>query len=163
MDRSSAVGSPEPEVLAKAVAGGLKYVACFEAQVFDEKCEVEVVAPLPAGDFKVTVSWKPFLGPSSTITLEDLELLAKCVADALPHVGLLRAGADDAAPAQLRCDYDGASFQIVHPEGKEPLYALSAGPFHRAGKLERLSSRELDDAIAALEEFKSRVKQRIAR
>jgi len=68
---------------------------------------------------------------------------------------------DGATDHQLNFMAGGASLVVVHPKEKKARYVLSIGSFTREGELEKLSDKEVAEAVEVVERLVARVRAKV--
>jgi hypothetical protein len=99
--------------------------------------------------------------PAFKISLEDLGAVALAIKQAKEKAGLLGQLVDGAGDHQLNFSAGGALLIVVKPRDKAARYTLSIGMFSQEGELDRLSDKEVTDAIQKVEALKSRVRAKV--
>jgi len=99
--------------------------------------------------------------PIFSISLENLKLLARGVADLKKNAKLLSDPTVGATYHQLNCTVGGASAIVFQPPGKAAGFTLTIGAFHRMGPLEELDTRDIDVAIRTINALQVGVVQKV--
>ena len=145
-------------------SSGARYVTSFKEQLFGGKCEIEVVVDLSTRAPSSVLAMIGFLSsrPTFAISLENLKLLTRAVADLKSNAKLLGALTEGETGHQLNCTVGGATAIVVQPPGKPGRFTLAIGTCHREGQLEELDTRDIDEAIKRIEALQNRVVQKVA-
>lgn len=138
---------------------GLRYAAEFDEKILGVGCVVEVMVNITSGEASAVASMKQILSsqPGFRISKKHLVALASCVETAKQRSGVLNRQAAGSKQHQLNCTCGEATLIVVKPDDKPARYTLNIGLLHRSGELEELSTKEIDDAVAKLDELISRV------
>ena len=147
------------------IAVPLNYATTFEEKLLGVKCEVEVVVDLSSGASSVTAGMRQALRstPACYLSIDTLELLVNGIKLAHKSAKLLDSLADAATDHQLNLSVGGATLIIVKPPGKPARFTLSIGLYHREGKLEELSAKEVEAAIQSLSALRKRVLAKVGK
>jgi hypothetical protein len=145
-------------------SSGSRYATSFKERLFGAKCEVEIVIDLSTHAPSSVLSMTSLLSsrPIFSISLENLKLLARGVADLKNNAKLLNALTVGATYHQLICIVGGATAIVFQPPGKAARFTLTIGAFHRMGLLEELDTRDIDVAIRRIDALQVGVVQRVA-
>ena len=148
-----------------SIGGPLNYATTFEEKVLGVKCEVEVVVELSSGNSSVTAGMRQALrsSPACYLTIDTLEALLNCIKATHKNAKLLDDLAEAATDHQLNASVGGATLIIVKPPGKPARFTLTVGLFHREGKLEELSTKEIEAAIQTLSALRKRVLTKVGK
>ena len=133
--------------------GGLQYQATYDAKLLGVGCDVHVSVDLSTGDVSVVAAMRRLISPDPAfqISKDDLVCLSACIKSAKDRVGLLADTSAELKSQNLSCSCGGASLIVVLPPGKVASFSLTIGLFHEHGTMEKLSSKNVDDAIATME------------
>ena len=144
-------------------APGSRYATSFKERLFGCKCEVEIVIDLSTHAPSSVLSMTSLLSsrPIFSISLENLKLLARGVADLKKNAKLLSDPTVGATYHQLNCTVGGASAIVFQPPGKAAGFTLTIGAFHRMGPLEELDTRDIDVAIRTINALQVGVVQKV--
>ena len=142
---------------------GARYAASFRERLFGGKCEIEIVVDLSTRAQSAVLSMASFLSkrPTFSISLENLKLLSRGVADLKNNARLLGSLDGGAIDHQLNCAAGGASAIVFQADGNPARFTLAIGEFHKEGRLEELDTHDIDEAIKRIEELQSRVVEKI--
>jgi hypothetical protein len=145
-------------------SSGARYAISFNEQLFGGKCDVEIVIDLATCHATSALSMGQFLSsrPAFSISLENLKLFARGLADIKNHARLLTARLPGATEHQLNCTVGGATAIVVHPAEKPPRFNLTIGRFHREGLFEELPIGEIQEAIAKIQALQDQVVGKVA-
>ncbi len=148
---------------AKVSSNTLNYATIFEEKVLGVKCDVEIVVGLASGAATVVASMRHALwsSPACHISIDTLESLATHIRDVRKYSELLDSLIDGAKDHQLNCSFGGATLIVVKPAGRPARFTLTIGLFHREGSLEELSTKDVDEAVGALDGLRKRVLARV--
>jgi len=144
-------------------SSGSRYATSFNERLFGVKCEVEIVLDLLTHAPSSVLSMTSALSsrPIFSISLENLKLLARAVADLKNNAKLLNALTGGATHHQLNCTIGGATAVVFQPPGKPARFTLTIGAFHRMGLLEELDTRDIDLAIRKIDDLQAAVVQKV--
>lgn len=144
-------------------SSGSRYATSFKERLFGCKCEVEIVIDLSTHAPSSVLSMTSLLSshPIFSISLENLKLLARGVADLKSNVKLLSTLTSGATYHQLNCTFGGATAIVFQPPGKPARFTLTIGAFHRMGLLEELDTRDIDLAIRTIDALQVGVVQKV--
>jgi len=142
---------------------GLQYATTFDVKILGMGCDVEVVVDIESGTSKSTISMRAFMRsmPAFRISLDDLSAIVDAIKTALVKANLLQHLMDGATDHQLNFMAGGASLVVVHPKEKKARYVLSIGSFTREGELEKLSDKEVAEAVEVVERLVARVRAKV--
>jgi len=134
-------------------SSGSRYATSFKELLFGVKCEVEIVVDLSTHAPSAVLSMTSVLSsrPIFSISLENLKLLARGVADLKNNAKLVSALTVGATNHQLNCTVGGATAIVFQPPGKTARFTLTIGAYHRMGLLEELDTRDIDVAIRRID------------
>jgi len=157
------VGHVLRDITAVRLDSGSRYATSFKERLFGGKCEVEIVIDLSTHAASAILSMTSLLSsrPIFSISLENLKLLARGVADLKNNAKLLSALPVGATYHQLRCTVGGATAIVFQPPGKATRFTLTIGAFHRMGLLEELDTRDIEVAIRRIDELQAGVVHRL--
>ena len=157
------VGLVLRDITAVGLDSGSRYATSFKERLFGGKCEVEIVIDLSTHAPSAVLSMTSLLSsrPLFSISLENLKLLARGVADLKNNAKLLSALPVRATDHQLRCTVGGATAIVFQPPGKAARFTLTIGTFQIMGLLEELDTRDIEVAIRTIDELQAGVVHKV--